>query len=141
MKGIIQNISLISIKGYKFLIKLHSEDGIQSLLLHKSLITMDYLVNKQKLILLSVFCVISLLGVLILLNENISTKERVDIRNTTCYISENIGRRIYLHICRKDRFKVYDLRYFWKNESQFLKPEIVGVQLYENEFLKLCARC
>lgn len=68
-------------------------------------------------------------------------EEAVDISNTTCVYSENIGRRIFFHVCFKEESKVYDIRHFYKEELHGLKPQIIGVQLTESEFSKLCRQC
>lgn len=67
--------------------------------------------------------------------------KKINISNTPCTISKHIGRKIFLHICKKNEEVVYDIRYFWSNESQTLKPEIIGVQLTEREFQNVCKFC
>lgn len=69
------------------------------------------------------------------------TSINVDITNTTCKSSLLLGRKIFFHICYKDGYKIYDIRYFWKNDHDLLKPSIIGIQLFENEFVKMCNKC
>lgn len=93
-------------------------------------------------------CIIVLVFVciveLIILINNSADFESVDISNTTCSISEHLGRRIFFHICTKDKnHLVYDLRYFWREEEKdtYLKPKKIGVQLTSEEFTKVCNFC
>lgn len=67
----------------------------------------------------------------------------VNVSNSTCYYSERLGNRknLYLHVCRKGSSRVYDVRYFFKDDSPGLKANVVGVQLDESEFKNLCKTC
>lgn len=67
--------------------------------------------------------------------------DRIDLTNSSCIYSENLGRRLYFHICNKENIRVYDIRYFWKEELNLIKPQIIGVQLNGIEFGKLCKQC
>lgn len=55
-----------------------------------------------------------------------------------CIHSEHLGRRLYFHICVKENVKVFDIRYFWKNDLGGIKPQIIGVQLSEHQYEKIC---
>lgn len=85
--------------------------------------------------LLSIF-----LGLLIF-SKSCDYEGEINLNNTSCTLSENIGRRLFLHICSKDSLPVYDIRYFWRDEPGYLKPEVIGVQLTESEFRRVCAQC
>lgn len=65
----------------------------------------------------------------------------VNLNDTKCFYSENIGRRIFIHVCEIDDRRVFDIRYFWHREDEYLKPERIGVQLTQLEFDRLCAVC
>ncbi len=72
---------------------------------------------------------------------------KVDLKNSTCkesvYIGQEsvyIGRKVYLHKCVKENKTVYDLRYFWKDDDM-LKADRIGVQMWRDEFKKLCNFC
>lgn len=90
-------------------------------------------------------CIIASCCVLVLIGACVTfwtgspgEEKRVDLSNTTCIYSENIGRRIFFHVCYKEESKIYDIRYFFKED---LKPQIIGVQLSELEFSKICRQC
>lgn len=66
---------------------------------------------------------------------------KIDLSTSSCNHSENLGRKIFLHKCVKEHNTVvYDIRYFFK-QNYTLKPDIIGVQLFEHEFKKLCQQC
>lgn len=87
---------------------------------------------------LAIACVLEL-GIIIV--KKPACGGEINVHNASCTHSENIGRRIFLHICEKDGEKVYDLRRFWRDDSDYLKPSINGVQLLQIEFDKLCKQC
>lgn len=64
----------------------------------------------------------------------------VDLSKTACNYSQNIGGRIFFHKCFKNNRLVYDIRYFYKN-NKTLKAGVIGIQLNQPEFNKLCEQC
>jgi len=86
-------------------------------------------------VILALVCVVELI-VLFAPNE-----EYVDLSKSTCSVSENIGRRVYFHKCLKEKSVVYDIRQFYYNGTNDLKPEVHGIQLFKHEFMKLCQQC
>lgn len=64
----------------------------------------------------------------------------VDLSKAACNYSQNIGRRIFFHKCFKNKQPLYDIRHFFKN-IQTLKADIIGTQLNQLEFDKLCEQC
>lgn len=98
---------------------------------------------KQLCIIILIALCLTELGVILFMKIYSFDREFVDISNTTCSVSEHLGRRIFFHICAKDvDHLVYDLRYFWRQEKeQYLKPERIGVQLIPEEFRKVCHFC
>lgn len=89
-------------------------------------------------ILAFVFAIVFVVELLVLLVPN---REYVDLSKSNCSVSENIGRRVYFHKCSKEDGVVYDIRKFYYNSTNVLKPELHGIQLFKNEFMKLCQQC
>lgn len=73
--------------------------------------------------------------------DEIFLEDNSDLKNSTCYFSQYLGRRLYFHICSKFNSAVYDIRYFFKDEFGYLKPYVVGIQLSEQEFFQICNKC
>lgn len=72
-----------------------------------------------------------------------ASEEQVDLSNTTCTESVHIARKLFFHKCLKENKTIFDIRYFWKNEEEnnVLKASIIGVQMINEEFNKLCNYC
>lgn len=85
--------------------------------------------------------VLLLLGVALLrivVQHNSEYEEKISVTNASlCTRSVHIVRRLYFHVCSKENKTVYDIRYFWKDDDG-LKPSIIGIQLYVDEFNKIC---
>lgn len=96
---------------------------------------------KIKLCITLVIILAAVLEVTILFTKTCDYEERVDISNTTCIHSEYIGRKLFFHICRKEKKTVYDVRYFWRDKNTTLKADIIGVQMSTKEFAKICNFC
>lgn len=71
----------------------------------------------------------------------IKSSEKINISNSTCSVSKHIGRKIFLHICLKNKQEIFDIRYFFSNRTLNPFPEIIGVQLTKREFRKVCEVC
>lgn len=92
------------------------------------------------IIILGAFCLLEFF--ILLLDFDEEDVGEVDLNNTTCRFSENIGRRIFLHICSKHNSNVYDIRHFFRGEDEpYLKPDRIGVQLSATEFCRICSIC
>ena len=75
-------------------------------------------------------------------NDNISQDLiEVNITNTRCVKSIHIARKIFFHECLKDNRTIYDLRYFWSDENNTLHASIIGLQISDTEYKKLCQMC
>ena len=72
---------------------------------------------------------------------NVHSEKRVNLTGVNCSLSTHIGRKLFFHVCLKENKKVYDVRYFWENEDQILKANIIGVQMNQAEFEKICKYC
>lgn len=98
---------------------------------------------KKIYILTSVVITIEILLLIIFVNvcKEKNSGNKINISNIPCTISKHIGRKIFLHVCKKNDEMVYDIGYFWSNKSQTLKPEIIGVQLTKTEFQNVCKIC
>ena len=70
-----------------------------------------------------------------------SAEDQVNITNTTCTVSELLGRRVFFHVCSKADSTVYDVRHFWKDDHKMLKASVFGVQMSSEEFSKICTYC
>lgn len=92
-------------------------------------------------VIITLLCIICVLEPLLWLNRCDYDGETINLNNTNCTYSENIGRRLFFHICSKDNYMIYDIRYFWRDEPGHLKPEVVGVQLSQLEFQRVCSQC
>lgn len=94
----------------------------------------------KRILVIILLCSVCIFEPLLLL-KNCDYDGEINLSNASCTYSENIGRRLFLHICSKESSPIYDIRYFWHDESDYLKPEVVGVQLTESEFRRVCLQC
>lgn len=101
---------------------------------------MNFETMEKKIVIIAILAVVSLAELIALLTIT-TNKEFVDLSKSTCTVSVNLGRRIFFHRCFKDKTDVYDIRKFFYNGTYDLQPEVQGVQLLKNEFVKLCAQC
>ena len=102
--------------------------------------------DKRRALMLSgiaiVTCVIySVILLSIIHFRNESMENRVNLTGINCSLSTHVGRKLFFHICFKENKKVYDIRYFWENEDRILKADIIGVQMNQAEFNKICKHC
>lgn len=102
----------------------------------------SHMLRKLLLWFLLTLCLVELIIFLsIYYNTECEYGDKIDLKNTSCSHSENLGTKLYFHICEKENSKVYDLRYFWKEELDRIKPQIIGVQLSERQFKTICQQC
>ena len=73
--------------------------------------------------------------------KNVREENRVNLTGVNCSSSSHIGWKLTFHACLKENKKVYAVRYFWGNEDRILKADIIGVQMYQAEFNKICRYC
>ena len=73
--------------------------------------------------------------------KNEPVENRVNLTGVNCSSSAYLGRKLFFHICLKEKKIVYDIRYFWENKDKILKADIIGVQLNQAEFKKNCKYC
>lgn len=74
-------------------------------------------------------------------NNDQDYEYEVDIKNTTCVRSINMGKKLFFHICLKENKIVYDLRYFWPDVNDTLQASVIGVQMSRKKFNKMCSYC
>ena len=82
---------------------------------------------------------VTLLSIISLKNDPEENRENLTGVNRS--LSTYIGRKLFFHVCMKENQKVYDVRYFWENEDRILKAGIIGVQMNQPEFHKICKYC
>lgn len=104
-------------------------------------VALGFLRKKQNILLCSLFLLTIFMVLFFDLQDTMVNDIQVDMDNTTCKLSINLGRKIFFHVCTKDSSYVYDIRYFFKDNQNKVKPYIAGVQLLEREFRKLCLQC
>jgi len=92
-----------------------------------------------KIIVVTIFILIGLISVSVIIYGS-QTEEVVDLSKAACNYSQNIGRRIFFHKCFLNKYPVYDIRYFYLI-NKTLKADVIGIQLNQVEFNKLCKQC
>lgn len=93
---------------------------------------------------LSLLVLITLVAVelIVIISNHIDLIEtEIDIKNSTCFLSTHIGRKLFYHECTKDGGRVHDIRHFFNANSTHLTASFLGVQLSEKEFQKVCEQC
>lgn len=101
--------------------------------------------DRKKLIICLIATGLIILGgiaeTFLLANNSQDYEYEVDIKNTTCVRSINMGNKLFFHICLKENKIVYDLRYFWPDVNNTLQASVNGVQMSGKKFNKICSYC
>lgn len=101
--------------------------------------TIRLVIDKWKSLTIAILLLVCIIQTTVIIHQ-VPSQLKINLSDSSCNYSRNIGKRIFFHKCVKENQIVYDLRYFYL-ENKTLKADITGFQLDRKQFGNLCEQC